>query len=168
MALGFRKDPITQVVTNVHGRDIDLNDVDEQFCGSWSFVDTHLGGRKTSVSPQLHKEECHPIVLGCDEGRKCTLQGDIENMTIASLVAFLDLTQNYTESWNKLSEGVPSQLTERMNKFNAVSIDSNHFVANNATDETKHESLCDHEMKDDKDSDGERMDQEIMNERNTN
>ena len=33
---------------------------------------------------------------------------------------------------------------------------------------TKCKSLCDYEMKDNKDGDGERMDQEIMNERNTN
>ena len=71
MALGFRKDPITQAVANVRGREIDLNDVDEPFCRLWSFVDIHLGGRKVSDSPQLHKEEHHPIVLGCDEGRKC-------------------------------------------------------------------------------------------------
>ena len=141
MALGFRKDPSTQAVTSVHGREIDLNDVDEPFCRSWSFVDTHLGGGKASNSPQLHKEECHPIVLGCDEGRRCTLHGDIENMTIASLVAFLDLTHNHTESWNQLSEGVPPQLTDRMNEFSAVSINSNHFVANDATDKTKHKSL---------------------------
>ena len=168
MALGFRKDPITQVVTNVHGRDVNLNDVDEQFCRLWSFVDIHLGGRKMSISPQLHKEECHPIVLGCDEGRRCTLHGDIENMMIASLIALLDLTHNCTESWNQLSEGVPPQLTDTMNKFNAVSIDSNHFVANDATDETKCKFLCDNEMKDDKDGDRERMDQEIMSEHNTN
>ena len=94
--------------------------------------------------------------------------GDIENMTIASLVAFLDLTQNCTESWNQLSEGVPPQLTDRMSEFDAVSINSNHFVANDATDETKCKSLCDNEMKDNKDGNGERMDQKIMNERDTN